>query len=284
MGNNKNLNIAKKRKNDEFYTLYEDIEKELSYYKEYFKDKIVYSNCDTSNSNFVKYFQNNFKELGLKDFFYSSNNFSSPQSIELLKKADIVVTNPPFSIARQYISLLFQYNKKFLIIGDLNWITYLNVFSLFKENKMWLGYNSVREFTTPCKTTISIGNKLWFTNLSLKIEREFLTLSKSYSQEKYPKYDNYNAININKIKDIPKDYTGVMGVPITIMVKYNPKQFEILGMLNYKNETGLRTKIYTKEDSPKPSELNRGATLKINDEYKVLYHRILIKNKLAGDN
>jgi hypothetical protein len=150
-----------------------------------------------------------------------------------MKEADIVVTNPPFSIAREdYIPMLFKYNKQFVIIGDLNWVTYKNVFPLIKENKMWFGYMTVKEFKTPDGSIQKFGNKLWFTNLDLDKNHEELPLTKNYkgNESNYPRYDNYDAIEVKKIAEIPKDYYDMMGVPISFLTKYNPEQFEIVGM------------------------------------------------------
>lgn len=159
-------------------------------------------------------------------------DFRSEESIELLKEADIVVTNPPFSIAREYyVPQLIQYKKKFLIIGDLNWITYKSIFPLIKDNKIWLGYNGVKEFVQPNGENKKFGNKLWFTNLDIDKRHEDIILFRKFNPNEYEKYDNYDAINIDRVQDIPCDYDGLMGVPITFLDKYNSEQFEILGLL-----------------------------------------------------
>lgn len=170
-------------------------------------------------------------------------DFRSAECIELLKQADIVVTNPPFSLFREYVAQLIKYKKKFLIIGSQNAITYKEIFPLIKENKIWLGYKSgdmafrVPNDSEPRATRYwedengkwrSLGNTCWFTNLDHQKRHEDLILYKKYSPEEYPKYDNYDAINVDKIADIPCDYNGVMGVPITFLNKYNPDQFEIV--------------------------------------------------------
>lgn len=147
-----------------------------------------------------------------------------------MKEADIVVTNPPFSIIRDYIAQLDEYNKKFIFIGPQNIITYKEVFPLIKDNKLWLGYTHPKEFITP-NGTQKFGNISWFTNLETKKRKEDLLLYKKYNAKDYPKYDNYNAINVDKVKDIPMDYYGVMGVPITFLDSYNPNQFEIVGAM-----------------------------------------------------
>jgi hypothetical protein len=200
-------------------------------------------------------------------------DFRSPECVEMLKEADIVVTNPPFSLFREYVAQLMEYDKKFLIIGSLNAITYKEIFKLIKEDKMWLGYmNGPKKFIVPekyqhIKTFIekgvrltSMGNTCWFTNLDVKKRHEKLILFRKYTPKEYPKYDEYNAINVSKYIDIPVDYTGVMGVPITFLDKYNPEQFEIIGIDRYV------------EDNP-----HYGHRFKLNG--KEIYARILIKRK-----
>lgn len=277
---NANLHKAKVARNDEFYTQLSDVENELRHYKAHFKDKIVFCNCDDPTwSAFWKYFHLNFEALGLKKLIsthydakertykleYKGGNdadisvgtktdllqngdFRSEECIEILKESDIVVTNPPFSVARNYVEILFNYNKNFLIIGDLNWITYKEIFPLIKENKLWLGYNSVKEFIQPDGTKKKFGNKLWFTNLDIKKRHEDLILWQRYYDDngnpvkgienKYCRYDNYEAINVDKVADIPCDYCECIGVPITFLDKYNPEQFEIIGL-------GTSKELYT---------------------------------------
>ena len=185
------------------------------------------------------------EEIGI-NYLKGDGDFRSAECIELLKQADIVVTNPPFSLFREYVAQLMEYDKKFVIIGNVNAISYKEIFQLFKENKLWFGYgfhsgNAFFKITVGDKTNYSHGvydestglvkfrNCHWFTNIDHKKRHEDLILYKQYSPEEYPKYDNYNAININKTGDIPMDYDGVMGVPITFLDKYNPEQFEIVG-------------------------------------------------------
>ena len=173
-------------------------------------------------------------------------DFRSPECIELLKEADIIVTNPPFSLFREYVALLVEYNKKFVIIGNQNAIAYKEIFPLLKENKMWIGYKfgdmsfRVPHYYEPRETRYwvdetgqkwrSFGNICWFTNLDIDKRHEDLVLYRTYSSEEYPHYDNYDAIEVSRVSDIPNDYYGVMGVPITFLDKYNPEQFEILGL------------------------------------------------------
>ena len=191
-------------------------------------------------------------------------DFRSDECIGFLEEADIVVTNPPFSIAREYfIPQLIRFEKKFLIIGDLNWVTCKEIFPLVKNNKMWFGYNMVKEFIQPNKEAKKFGNKLWYTNLDIDKRHENIILYKHYSPEEYPKYDDYDAIEVSKVSEIPDDYDGVMGVPITFLDKYNPEQFEIIGIDRYV------------KDNP-----HYGHRFKING--KEIYARILIKRRRNG--
>ena len=326
MTSNTNLNSARNVKNDEFYTQMGDIENELRHYKDHFRDKVVYCNCDhPRKSNFVKYFRVNFQSLGLKKLIAScyrnnqpdlfseyhwkpaiwmeykgkqmdikslreNGDFRSAECIELLKQADIVVTNPPFSLFIQYVLQLMKYEKKFLIVGNMNALTYKEIFSLIKENKIWLGYRSSGsiEFEIPDdypfrSTTCRIDENgrrfvgvviCWLTNLSHNKQNEQLILSKTYSPQEYPRYDNYDAIEVSRVKDIPKDWTGYMGVPITFLDKYNPDQFEIIGGWNngyLARELGVR-KVFV--DCATKTRRNGPVVGK-----KALYFRILIRNK-----
>jgi len=373
---NKNLNKAKETKNDEFYTQYSDIQKEIAAYLEYnpdvFRNKVVYCNCDDPfESNFFRYFVLNFNKLGLKQLITTSYNpspvantqlqlfgddktltkvkgrpkitankfiinevrdidedgefnlkdvakqlkankhnewtplegdgdFRSDESINLLKQSDIVVTNPPFSLFREYIKQLVAYDKKFLIIGNLNAITYKEVFPLLKENKVWLGNNykvnagamffeipesianleQVREIKTNesgKKVYITrVQGVRWFTNLDHGRRHQPLPLMtkaeviKFATKKPFEKYDNYNAIEVSLVKNIPSDYDGIMGVPMSIFDKYSPEQFEILGS-DYNVKEGLLSKLV----NPKwKGKLDRGY---VNN--KRLYTRILIKHK-----
>jgi len=303
---NKDLNKAHKNKKDEFYTQLTDIEKELKHYKEYFKDKIVFLNCDDpEESNFWRYFSSAFKHLKLKKLIAThygngrpayklektngdtiktplkqNGDFRSPECIEILKEADIVVTNPPFSLLREYIAQLMEYNKKFIIIGNINALSYKEIFRLIKENKIWLGYSihsGDREFKVPDDYPLNasgyrvdengikyirVKGVRWFTNLDYKERHQDLLLYKKYkgNEDEYPKYDNFDAINVDVTKDIPDDYKGNIGVPITFIDKYNPDQFEIVGQM-------ATTKV---------DEFNYGYPY-INGKKK--YARIIIRNK-----
>ena len=241
--NNNNFHKAKRVKDDEFYTLRKDIDAELRHYERHFNGSVVYCNCDTADSNFVKYFKDNADRLGLAGFLYSWNDFRSPESVELLKEADIVVTNPPFSLFRDYVAQLVEHNKQFLIVGPMTAIQYKEIFPLLKDNKMWLGVGKIKDFSTPDGTTKGVGCN-WFTNMPHKSRNESIILHRKYTPEDYPKYDNYNAIEVSKVADIPEDFDGYMGVPITFMCRFNPYQFEILG-LSQKVGMGLEsTKFY----------------------------------------
>lgn len=196
----------------------------------------------------------------------SDGDFRSQECIELLKEADIVITNPPFSLFREYVAQLMEYNKKFLIIGGDNAVSYKEIFKLIKNNKIWRGYTRVKEFGQPGGTFKKFGNVGWFTNLEVTKRNEEIILYKKYNKNEYPKYDFYNAINVNKTKDIPVDYKGAIGVPITFLDKYNPEQFEIIDGLNrYSILSG-------------PTKITKGKYLsQING--KAIYVRIVIKSK-----
>lgn len=269
---NKNLNAAKKAKNDEFYTMLSDIEKEMKHYREHFRGKTIFLNCDDdSKSNFWKFFEMNFHFLGIKKVIsthYDANvptykveilrnedgsvtevttpltcngDFRSPECVEILEEADLVITNPPFSLFREFIELLVKHDKKFLVIGSLNAITYKEIFPLIQSNKMWLGVeNGSKEYVVPNSYDgkfyerdgvkySKLGNTGWFTNLEHFKRKESTHLFRDYNSEEHPTYDNYDAIDVSKVSDIPRNYEGVMGVPITFLIKYNPEQFEIVG-------------------------------------------------------
>lgn len=225
---NENLRLARQVKNDEFYTRYDDIEKELIHYKDQLKGKIIYCNCDTPESNFVKFFNDVKDEWGIKEVLHSSLDegisYNSPQARELLAKCDVVITNPPFSKTRaEYLPLLIESGKKFLFIGNLNLATMKEVFPIIRDGKLWTGYTHPKEFLQPDGTYKKFGNTLWWTNLY--VEKEFkLDPEKKYygNEDKYPHYDNYSAINVDKLADIPSDWRGIMGVPVTFIEKYTP--------------------------------------------------------------
>jgi len=306
---------ANRAKNDEFYTQLADIEAELRHYRDQFRGRVVFCNCDDPyESNFFKYFAMNFNHLGLKKLITTSyvgspitgeqlslldvkgmpgdtpekaayravvtevvdvNNdgaidmsdvehllkndrnvitlldgdgdFRSAECAALLEQADIVVTNPPFSLFREFVTQLVQHDKKFLILGNQNALTYSEIFKLVKDDRLWLGYNNGGEkwfrvpdgydhTTTESRIKVedgvrylSFGNVNWFTNLDTTRRHDTITLYKRYNPDEYPHYDNYDAIEVGRYTDIPYDFDRAMGVPITFVDKYNPDQFEILG-------------------------------------------------------
>ena len=264
---NANLHKAKGAKNDEFYTQLTDVAKELMHYKAHFKDKIVLCNCDDPTwSAFWKYFHLNFAELGLKKLISThydkteptykmeytggddndievgvktplegNGDFRNQECLDLLDDSDIVVTNPPFSLFREYVAVLMEHEKKFLIIGNMNAITYKEFFPLLKYNEVCLGYTSPSEFKTQDGNVTKKVNRLcrWFTNLDVPKRHEKLILCKHYTPEEYPKFDELpDVINIDKVQNIPVDFDGLMAVPITFLDKYNQEQFEIIDALN----------------------------------------------------
>jgi Adenine-specific methyltransferase EcoRI len=359
----KNQSLAKAReaKQDEFYTQLSDIESELKHYRDHFKGKVIYCNCDDPRvSNFFHYFSYNFEKLGLKkliatcyksqerDLFSHNDSehaiyleykgtrgrgnvpdpetigikhlkgdgdFRSAESIDLLKQADIVVTNPPFSLFREYVMQLMEYDKKFLIVANQNAATYKEIFHLIQENKLWLGYRcgdmafKVPDYYEPRETRYwqdetgqkwrSLGNACWFTNLDIAKRHEELILYQTYSPDAYPKYDNFDAIEVGRTENIPIDYAGTMGLPVTFLDKHNPDQFEIVGIT--KTWYGSATKTYPTQVQVSANgqrsnvmKLNDGAVLRVNAPpkgktyytvgnkfYMQFYPRILIRRKAS---
>lgn len=295
------LDNAKVNKKDEFYTKMIDIEKEMIHYTKHFRDKVIYCNCDNPEmSNFWKYFYNHFHELGLRELYatfygegasfyrYDGENimitplqgngdFRSEECVHILEQSDVVVTNPPFSLFREYISQLDNYNKDYLIISNINAITYKEVFPLIQANKAWLGVcfgRGISGFIVPENyelygtetmvdengdRIISPNNCMWLTSLDNEKRHQPIKLVKKYegNEAEYPFYDNYNGINVNKTQDIPADFMGAMGVPITFLNKYDPEQFEIIK--------------FRKGDDDKDLRING----------KALYFRILIRRKVS---
>ena len=313
---NTSLRTARKVKNDEFYTRLEDINEEMNHYEDKFRGKVVFCNCDDPKwSNFWKYFHLNFSVLGLKKLISThydkteptykmeytggddndievgvrtplegNGDFRNKECLDLLDEADIVVTNPPFSLFREYVAVLMEHEKKFLIIGNKNAITYKKFFPLLKENKVWLGYTNVKEFLQPDGSIKKFGNIGWFTNLDVAKRHEKLILRKHYTPEEYPRYDNYDAINVDKVTDIPCDYDGVMGVPITFLDKYNPDQFEIV---TFRKGNDGKDLVFTRErerESSYPCTTSIAGMIK-NAEGKIngkpTYARITIRRKLS---
>ncbi len=302
---NSNLRTAAKVKNDEFYTRYEDIETEVMKYRKQFVDKIVYLPCDDpaeKKSEFWSFFVNNFDAFGLKKLIathYDENgkaykiwidgdttgdgyvddsdamqedlegngDFRSPECVEILKECDIVCTNPPFSLFREFVDIIISNSKKFLIIGSQNAFTYKEIFKLIKDNQIWTGYSMVKKFNQPDGSIKEFGNICWFTNMLTNKRTEEIILTKRYDSISYPKYDNYDAINVDKVADIPFDYNGVMGVPITFIDKYNPNQFEII-------DINPHFFSIVAQGLPKPDQLHL-----TNVGRKDPYARVLIKRK-----
>jgi hypothetical protein len=312
MAANTNLHKAKTAKNDEFYTQLTDVSKELMHYKQHFKDKIVLCNCDDPTwSAFWKYFHLNFEALGLKKLISThydkteptykmeytggddndievgvktplegNGDFRNKECLDLLDECDIVVTNPMFSLFREYVATLVEHNKKFIVWGNNNAITYKEFFPLLKEDKVWLGYtaNKTLVFRIPDsyakwdeKETQKMNDGHHyakvpaisvFTNLDIEKRHEKLILWKHYTPEEYPIYDNYPAINVDKVTDIPCDYDGVMGVPITFLDKYNPEQFEIV---TFRKGNDGKDLVFTRER-----------------ERVQPYFRILVRPRLQG--
>ncbi len=380
------MDNAKRNKADEFYTQLADIEKELRHYKESFKDKVIFCNCDDAyESYFFKYFAMNFNYLGLKkliatcydsspiaytqlnlfgdDKVVPNNNrhpykieitevedgnndgaidladvehllrnkkntltllkengdFRSNECVELLKQSDIVVTNPPFSLFREFIEQLTTYNKDYIIMGNTNALTYKEVFKLFKEDKVRTGYTNFNVgmyFFVPddCekyhkvvdgKKMVRVSTSCWFTSLNVKKHNDELTLYKKYSEIEFPPFVNYNAINVNNYKDIPYDFDGEIGVPVTFLDKYNPKQFEIIalgivGSINFTSEkkmeilkdgepTGKYTinakgTLYRKYNPDYDTKPPAFRDVETGELYSSIYARIIIKRRNTNEN
>lgn len=376
MANNTNLGAAKAAKNDEFYTQYADIQKEVNAYLEYnpdtFRDKTVLLPCDDPEwSNFTRFFAQNFERLGLRRLISTSyaveskkyknyqpslfetesplfdvdksrtkgkifeltrdtngngrididdlewhylegdGDFRSHEVCRLRDEADIIVTNPPFSLFREFLNWIVKAEKQFLIIGNQNAIGYKELFHLIKDNRLWLGatgFMSDMVFGVPKGAVVDpkdkakaarlgyvgdytrLGNSCWFSNLDHGRRHEPIRLMSmqdniKFSKHKdireygYLKMDNYDAIEVKYPDAIPNDFEGVMGVSITYLDKYCPEQFEIVGIADRGNEWGIKTKEYTLADAPNPGDLNRGAVVIRNGNYEMLYKRILIRKK-----
>ena len=323
MAKNLGLSNARNAKKDEFYTQLKDINAELVNYEHHFKGKTILMNCDDPTwSNFWRYFHMDFERLelkkiiathyeyddvstykmeyeggddenfeaGVKTDLTQNGDFRSPECIELLKEADIVITNPPFSLFREYVTQLMSFKKKFLIIGNINCITYKEIFPLIKNNEIWLGtgmgrwisgfivpedyplYGTEAKINENGERIVATNNCLWLTNLDHRKRHEFVATAYCYRKKDqlypmlYPQYDNYEAINVNKVIEIPMYYSGEMGVPITFLDKYNPEQFEIIGI------SGDLAKPFYDENGKK-----RSGRFYVNG--KRMYDRIVIKRK-----
>ena len=327
MAANTNLHKAKNAKNDEFYTQLTDVEKELMHYKEHFKDKVVFCNCDDPTwSAFWRYFHLNFEHLGLKKLISThydrteptykmeyeggddenietgvktplegNGDFRNAECIELLKESDIVVTNPPFSLFREYVAQLMEYEKKFLIIGNMNSFICKELFPLIMENKMWFGasiHSGDRKFYVPdyypldaagCgidengRRFIRVKGVRWYTNLDYKTRHDKLPLWKVYTPDEFPKYDNYDAINVKKYSEIPMDYDGIMGVPISFIDHYCPEQFEIIWQASGNTRACCPSDILNNELHYIQHKEDRGGCAVIDGKRQ--YSRILIRRK-----
>lgn len=284
-----NLRRAQQAPNDEFYTRYSDIEKEVRHYHHFLQGKTVYCNCDNPlESQFVRYFIKHFNQLGFKRLvathytqndvaykldinhvphvnfdgddallgfiqneveLFHSCDFQSEFAHTILKKVDVVVTNPPFSLFREMIDLLEKHNKSFLLLGSQNAVAYKDIFKLIQNGKLWLGKNfKAMTFDLPNHQTKTLGNVCWFTNIPHVKENEaWIHLTESYwnNQERYPHYDDYNAIEVSRVKDIPYDWLGKMGVPITFIHHYNPKQFKIIGLDRFVQDNPFPNKRFS---------------------------------------
>jgi hypothetical protein len=261
-----------------------------------------------TNLNDVKLFlkQNKAARIALKaDLIYPGGDFRSADCIGLLKQADIVVTNPPFSLFREYVAQLMEHGKRFLVIGNTNSVTYKEIFPLIKGNKMWLGctnFNVGMFFEVPVhwklfhhinpetgRKIARVASSCWYTNLdhgrrhqplSLMTMADNLKFSKNLrGKAAYDRYDNYDAIEVGTYKEIPRDYDGVMGVPVTFLDKYNPDQFEILGITDRDNNSGVKTKEYSEADVPNFGDLNRRAVIRVGSDYRSTYARLLIRHR-----
>lgn len=353
---NKNLAKAKNAKNDEFYTQYADIQKEINAYLEYdpdvFRGKTILLPCDDPEwSNFTKFFAQNFENFGLKklistsyaveskiykegympslfetlnpkfdetktrikgkifvldhdtnqsgrididdlqwEYLEGDGDFRSAEVKKLRNEADIIVTNPPFSLFRKFIEWIMDGKKKFLILGNMNAITYKEIFPLIKENKIWLGtVSGAKEYIKPDGGIQKMGNTYWFTNLEHGRRHQPLQLMtmednlkfsrhKDIKGKEYQHYDNYDAIEVPYTDAIPSDYEGVMGVPISFLDKYCPEQFEILGVTQ-RNDDPYKIKKYTTEEYKNANDLNARGVIIVNGVPKTMYARILIRKK-----
>lgn len=369
---NSNLTEAQRAKNDEFYTQYADIEKEITAYLEFnpdvFRGKTVLLPCDDPEwSNFTKYFAQNFERFGLKKLISTSyavesktykkgyqptlfetrapyfdkvktvqngkiftlshdktgddqvnvdnlewhylagdGDFRSAEIKKLRGEADIIITNPPFSLFRDFLAWIMEAGKQFVVISNLNAITYKEIFPLIKNDKLWMGngfHAGNAYFSTPFANEYAEGiynpetglvkfrNVCWFTNLDHGRRHQPLPLmtmadNLKYSKHKeikgkksYDRYDNYDAIEVPFTDAIPSDFDGVMGVPISFLDKYSPDQFEILGITDRDNNSGVKIKEYTEQDAPNYSDLNRRGVIRIGNEYKPTYARLLIRKR-----
>lgn len=364
---NRNLTKAKNTKNDEFYTQYYDIEREINAYLEYnpdvFRGKTILLPCDDPEwSNFTKYFAQNFENFGIKKLISTSyapdsknhkggyqptlfemsdpqfdekktitkgkiftlthdktgdgkidvedlewtylkddGDFRSKEILKLRNETDIIITNPPFSLFRDFMSWIVDSQKQFLILGNMNAITYKEIFPLIKDNIIWLGTkNGAKEYLTPNGDIQKMGNTIWFTNIEHGRRHQLLPLMtmednikfskhKNIKGKEYQKYENYNAIEVPFTSAIPSDYDGIMGVPISFLDKYSPEQFEIIGMCENEDLYNQKTKVYTSEECKQAYfakfnkkgiyDLNASGVILKNGLLEKVYQRVLIKHR-----
>lgn len=328
------LQQAKRNKRDEFYTQLPDIAEELKHYPDVFQEKTVYLNCDDPReSNFYKYFVDNFDLLGVKKLIATSywpngrldedgscrarvveyfrpqpeappttivtplegnGDFRSEESINFLEQCDIVVTNPPFSLFREFITQLVSFEKQFIVLGNMTASTSKDIFPLFMNNRVWYGksiHSGDREFAVPADYPLeAVGTRIdadgtryirvkgvrWFTNVEYAGRHTDLSLTEAYDPDKYPKYVNFDAIDVAKTAMIPRDYAGLMGVPVSFLDKYNPDQFEIVGSSRTLSEPMDR---FVSKGSYSPGG-PRFYLPKGDGTYRRLFERIVIRNKL----
>lgn len=323
---NKNLRAAKNVKNDEFYTSYSDIEGEFSRVLDknpnFFRNKSILCPCDdASNSAFVSFFLEKFSLLGISKLtcsHYAKNgnggcstytlneetskiscktmrlngngDFRSDEVKTMMAEASIVVTNPPFSLYREFIDTVVSLGCDYYVIGNKNCVNYNDIFHLLQQGKMMIGYTVPKTFTTPDGNTNRVnGLCRWYTNMDIGRTAEQLMLSAKYLPEKYPTYENYAAINVNKVSDIPSDYDGVMGVPITFLDKFNPEQFEILGRSGDTDWAFNQCKFFTPPSKERQEFLKKSyKNWRVQNSYLVrpdgtaecIYYRIFIRRKV----
>lgn len=312
------LHKARGVKNDEFYTQLSDIELELAHYKQHLKGKHIYCNCDNPKfSKFWEYFHVHFNELGLKqltvtyydktafvnryDYYGENDNditsavvaplnshgdFRSPQCMAIMKAADIVVTNPPFSLMQQFIIYLNKYNKDFIIIAPQILIGFKQVFPLIKTKQLFCGVNAHETAHRNIMQFVNTNGQIvdqvagWYTTILPDIEKPIYQFTADYDITKYPMYDNYDAIEVTKVTDIPDNYYGMMGVPISFLRQLNYNQFDVIGITQRgAADMSLRSKIYKPSDYPNWNDLNVSAVIIKNGQPKITYSRLLIKRK-----
>lgn len=294
MQKNTKLCEARRLKRGDFITRLPDIEMELNNYRPHFKGKTILCNCgDDEDSNFYQYFKMNFEVFGLTRLICTTYNpngramkyevlpggvtratelegngsYDSKEGLDLIRQADIVVTNPPFPIFKEYLQTLIDYGKSFIIIGSALAISYTKIFPLFLNNKLWWGVSprDSAQFVDPSGKLVKV-NSVWYTNITHRKREEKMVLFREYSERHYPKYDNFNCIKVQKVCDIPCDYDGVMGVPITFVGKFCPEQFEILGLTGIPGVENLYEDGFKHYDRPYLNGQRKSATIFIKNK------------------